>query len=287
MTVLYHYCSTSAFLSIVESRSIWLSSLSLSNDSLEGKLVAEIVARISASEGLDQAYLENLQDGVTFIEQLFDGLGFCLSEEGDLLSQWRGYASDATGFSLGFSKKYIESLSEALRKQDPSGFSMHKVEYQTDAQEELVRPTYQKVKQIIDDGGLKIPRPRGLLDTRSDEEIEKEIEKFKEAHKSMYKMMLGLLPKLYTLKTPAFREEREWRLISYLMKDANDTCSYRALDNRIVPIRKIDLIKIENDPISEVIIGPKNLTPNYVIEKFLKQHGFENVVVTLSSVTYR
>ncbi|MCX5827610.1 MAG: DUF2971 domain-containing protein, partial [Deltaproteobacteria bacterium] len=110
MTVLYHYCSTSVFVSIIENRSIWLSSLNLSNDSLEGKLVAEIVARISTSDGLDQASSEELQKGVNFIEQIVDGLGFCLSEEGDLLSQWRGYAEDATGFSIGFSKKYLERM---------------------------------------------------------------------------------------------------------------------------------------------------------------------------------
>lgn len=35
--ILYHYCSNAAFLSIVETDSIWLSDLSLSNDSHEGQ----------------------------------------------------------------------------------------------------------------------------------------------------------------------------------------------------------------------------------------------------------
>lgn len=39
---LYHYCSTSTFLSIIANRSIWLSSMSLSNDTMEGKLVRHI-----------------------------------------------------------------------------------------------------------------------------------------------------------------------------------------------------------------------------------------------------
>jgi len=97
MMILYHYCSNTDFHSIIENRRILLSSLSLSNDSMEGKLVAEILARIAKADGLDQPATRRLQESVSRLEQLFDGLGFCLSEDGDLLSQWRGYAADATG----------------------------------------------------------------------------------------------------------------------------------------------------------------------------------------------
>lgn len=108
MTILYHYCSNNAFHSIIENSSIWLSSLSLSNDSMEGKLVAEIIGLIAKDDELDQAATERLQESVFRLEQFVDGLGFCLSECGDLLSQWRGYADDATGVSIGFSKNYLE-----------------------------------------------------------------------------------------------------------------------------------------------------------------------------------
>jgi len=266
----------------------------LSTDSSEGKLVADIIARISTSVGLDQASLKHVQNSVGYLEhidQLFEVLGFCLSEEGDLLSQWRGYASDATGFSIGFSKEYLESLAETLEKQGQQQFGLYKVEYQPMTQEALVSPTFQKIKQIIDGGGLKIPRVPGLLDERSDKEIEKERENFEEAYKNMLTTVLELLSKLYTLKTQSFREEQEWRLISRLLrKGINgriDPCSYRATNNRIVPFTKFNLIKLKEEPISEVIIGPKNLVPNYVVEKLLQQYNFNNVTVTRSRATYR
>lgn len=47
--VLYHYCSTDAFHAIVESRTIWLSSLSSSNDALEGRLIAQIMNELLLS----------------------------------------------------------------------------------------------------------------------------------------------------------------------------------------------------------------------------------------------
>ena len=53
MTTLCHYCSNNAFHSIMASHSIWLSSLSLSNDTMEGKLVARTFAQRAKDEGLD------------------------------------------------------------------------------------------------------------------------------------------------------------------------------------------------------------------------------------------
>ncbi len=35
--ILYHYCSNEAFRSIIDKKAIWLSSLSLTNDPMEGK----------------------------------------------------------------------------------------------------------------------------------------------------------------------------------------------------------------------------------------------------------
>src|SRR5690606_28676010 len=36
-----------------------------------------------------------------------EGFALCLSEKGDLLSQWRAYARDGTGISIGFSSDFL------------------------------------------------------------------------------------------------------------------------------------------------------------------------------------
>jgi hypothetical protein len=145
--------------------------MNLSNDTMEGKLVAGIIDRLSKQDSLDETAIMNIQDAVNFLERLYDGLSFCLSEEDDLLSQWRGYAADATGLSIGFSSEYIMSLSKRSRDQAKPHFSLHKVEYDATAQEELIRPTYKEVKKIIDSGKLKFPQPINMLYQRTDEEI--------------------------------------------------------------------------------------------------------------------
>jgi hypothetical protein len=286
LTVLYHYCSTSNFVSIVSSQSIWLSSLSLSNDTMEGRLVSKIIDRLANRDGLTEQSINEILGTVGFLEALLDGLGFCLSLEGDLLSQWRGYAANATGFSIGFSKEYLLSLSESLKEKEDPGFFLVKVEYEIKEQEELIRSTYENIKQIIDSDRLKLPRPRGLLDQRSDEDIEKELEEFKKSRMIMLTTAMELVPKLYAIKTAAFREEREWRLISHLLRK-EESCLYRALDDRIVPYKVFDLAKLDAEPIIEVKIGPKNQTPIYVVKSFLTMHGFKNTTVSQSSATLR
>ena len=67
----------------------------------------------------------------------------------------------------------------------------------------------------------------------------------------------------------------------------DDTCLFRASDNCIIPYRSYELAELEEQPITEVVIGPKNRTPVDVVENFLVQNGFLNVSVVLSEATYR
>jgi hypothetical protein len=155
------------------------------------------------------------------------------------------------------------------------------------AQEESVRPTYVEIKKVIDSGRLKKPHLPTLLGFQTGFDYEKEIVELKNAYFSVYLNMVNLLPELYALKTAAFREELEWRLIDYLLPDDYDSCLYRALNDRIIPYKAFDFTKWEPEVITDVRIGPKNITPVHVVKGFLKKHGFKNVTVSRSSATYR
>lgn len=85
METLFHYCSPAAFVEIITGKKIWLSSLKLSNDSMEGKLMKETFSRLFEKDQLDSSVAVILQDCLAYWEELFDGLGFCLSENADLL----------------------------------------------------------------------------------------------------------------------------------------------------------------------------------------------------------
>jgi hypothetical protein len=279
MDVLYHYCPTTTFYSIVEARAVRLSSLSLSNDTLEGKLVARTLATLAEREGLTSRDKEYLQHGLGLFERLVDGLGFCLSEEGDLLSQWRGYAGEAHGVAIGFSRTYLDWLGSL------TSFTLQKVRYDPNEHEAEVMPTFVEVKKLIDAGAYSFPT-RGLLTMGKDEEFEKETKRVESMYQDVTGNLLTLFTKLFLLKSPAFREEKEWRLLSYLLRGAHD-CEYRALADRVIPFRSYELKELNRKPIVKVVLGPKHLTPIAVVQDYLKQRGFYEVVVTRSEASFR
>lgn len=281
---LYHYCSTESFVSIISGRSLRLSSLRLSNDTKEGRLVNETVMRMAEKDGLDAAKRERLKAGLEFIERLFDGLGFCLSETGDLLSQWRGYADDACGVSIGFNAVYLKTLAESYSGELPGGIELKHVVYEPEGHEAYVWPTYSELRGLLESDAFK---PPGLLDIRTPEQIAEDEEKFKHDQAWFLQKLVQLGPRLYELKSKAFREEEEWRLVSIFTDADNENCSFMSSKGRIIPYREIKLKELKEHPITEVILGPKHETPPKVIESLLRRSGFEGILVRRSDASYR
>lgn len=254
---------------------------------MEGKLVSALIRELAEKDGLDMDSIRGLQNTINFLEREFDGLGFCLSKEGDILSQWRGYSSDATGVSIGFSKNYLEKLACLSRTDKNSGFTLQRVEYEREAQIKLIKPTYEKIREFIDKGAYKPLGLRTILDTRSEREVSKDNEDINKAIKSLSLVALTFFKDLFLLKHEAFKEEQEWRLLSYLITAVEDPCMFLALNDRIVPYREFTLPRLDGKSISEVVVGPKNRTPHKVIESLMKKNGFLDVKITSSIAPYQ
>jgi hypothetical protein len=254
---------------------------------MEGKLVANAFARLAKKDSLDEYAATRVQAAIEANEKIVDGLGFCLSEDGDLLSQWRGYAADATGVAIGFSVEYLNKLSEKSLSQMKPGFTLQKVEYESTAHEARVEPTYREIKRLIAAGALKQTTLLGLMIRGNEEEAKKEEAAIQQARAELPLNLIALFPELYRLKAYAFREEREWRLLSYLIKNGEDVCSHRASGDRIIPYREITFSAIEGTPIVDVILGPKHATPPKVVENFLKQNGYGDIPIRRSEASYR
>jgi hypothetical protein len=277
--VLYHYCPTDSFFSIVEHKSIWLTSLSQSNDYMEGRLASQVTARLAQRENLNTAQLKQVQDLIRQIEDSRDGLGFCLSEEPDLLSQWRGYASDGTGVSIGFSTDYLNWLAESANGKS-SRLTLEKVVYDTASHDSLAEPAYQLAKQFYEELSNK--------PIRVDKSLWGDLQLILEMVPKLLTIETQQLFKaLYLLKAETFREELEWRLISNRWNNFPKVCSYRLRNNMIAPYLSIELSELNRIPIVEVILGPKHQPPINVVKQFLNHNGFGNVKVTQSATTYR
>ncbi len=213
--ILYHYCNTDSFVSIIRNQSIRLSSLSLSNDSMEGRLIKSVLLKLAERDGLNEDAKVELRESLAFNERYFDGLGFCLSFYGDLLSQWRGYADDACGVSIGFGVPYLRSLVRSESLNYPH-FDIYQVRYKKAEHEAEIGDVYTELRKLINAGAFQRPGMTGLLDARSPLQITADDEGIKRANEQLMLKLYELAPKQFTLKAAAFSEEKEWRLVSVI-----------------------------------------------------------------------
>ena len=241
--------------------------------------------RLAERDKLQSHYREQLRKQFEFFEKIFDGVGFCLSQEGDLLSQWRGYAQDARGVSIGFSREYLLALSDVPRSKEKSGFRLSKVRYSPSDHEAKLEPTYQELRRLIDEGALHTPTALSIL--HSEAEASAKAEQTKKLSHSLALRLLSLSLGQFELKSSAFSEEQEWRLISPVAKQLADDCLYRSAQNRVIPYRVVNLIDLGIPSITDVVLGPKHQTPKNIVEAMMKTAGFDDVRVHMSQASYR
>lgn len=141
--VVYHYCSLDTFNLIISNKTLRVSDISKSNDSEElkwisNKISSTVINCIIRDKILCQKYniddekiniiksrLKRTTDSV-FVNNSRNmlSLACCFSEVGDLLSQWRGYANDGNGVSIGFNKEILMRLNSYS-----FSYKFYKVEY--------------------------------------------------------------------------------------------------------------------------------------------------------------
>jgi len=114
---LYHYSTQCGFLGIVKSDKIWASKIHYLNDSNEYQLALSLArdllrSKLEQVEISDRIKIECLLDNIQQIEEL-NVCVVSLTEERDLLSQWRAYGGRAGGVCLGFSAENCFSCSSS------------------------------------------------------------------------------------------------------------------------------------------------------------------------------
>ena len=279
---LYHYCSTITMHSIVKNKSIWLSSLNLSNDSSEGMMIRHSLEEMSDKEGMGLVFKTNIRTWYSILfEDAVHALGFCVSEEGDLLSQWRGYGADGAGVSIGFNKSCIEALAVPRNSAASRELYFQKMRYELVPETSKVQQLYETIKATF---LSMLGAPLGEMSPESMTELVVATLPGRES----LKLFSELLRHAYFTKSKAFSEEQEWRLLTYYEHlVVGSECDYRATVDKLIPYVNIPFNMTGHDPILEVVLGPKNKTPISVMKDYLSDSGFYQVTVTKSQCSYR
>ena len=273
--LLYHYCSPHTFLTICDTKRLRFSDLFSMNDFMEvhwGYWVWQQAAG-SLLDEVGKDFLDAI-DGVIHASGVKAlALASCMSRKGDVLSQWRAYGADGTGYSIGFEATELVQLA----------IQPLCVEYDVNKQMEEVKAFIRGIHEVETEEGVK--QGPDFIHT-----------------------CLRLAFDLTSFKNPAFVEEDEVRLIHMLnfepsngslrLVDPGGTAfgqPSRAQDvgfhiSRSTPVAHLDIPFTANArpcPIAEVVLGPKNESMLAGVSVMLETVGLADVNVRKSKASYR
>jgi hypothetical protein len=195
---LYHYTSLDGVVGIVSSSKIYASDARFMNDASELDYAAELISDVveSVSEEVTDEPLKHLLPRRRGFANSFEygdrAFVACFCEQGDMLSQWKGYGRGDAPASLGFDLFYLPLLNRL-----PPRTYLRKVVYERAEQEDLVRKVVRTWIQAA----------RALLATEGSSATALF------PYPAIWALQEALSEHHLCFKNPAFREEREWRLI--------------------------------------------------------------------------
>lgn len=239
---LYHYTGIGGLLGIVDSRAVWASHIYYLNDSKEIVHACEVLGRLlSTNENVGNAaereFTKQFREWLeSFRRDAFHIFVFSLSEERSLLSQWRSYTPHGKGVSLGFPPMVINHI---LSK---PGFRIARCLYTNSEHEELMRSLLEKML-------ITFRQRHANLDTTKAHPSQK-------YHPFLEEFRNDLLQVLAIVKHSAFREEKEWRIVSpYFPKYTVNDVKFREGASMLLPYTELKL-PAEGNLFEEVILGP-------------------------------
>ncbi|WP_164985969.1 DUF2971 domain-containing protein [Bosea sp. Tri-44] len=196
------------------------------------------------------------------------------STDGDVLSQWRAYANDGTGVSIGFDSNLIKSLSVQIGS----------VEYDETKQIEIMKSTLEWMFLIS--SNMKGEERDSFIFQQS--------------------AILGI--DMTFFKNPGFMEEKEVRIIRAVNPKVKDDMwtlsdpggSGEKLSRKKIPIQyragrsggliayiALPLLGLGSKAIKEIVIGPKSDNNGVEISMALTAFGFSDFKTRHSRATYR
>jgi Protein of unknown function (DUF2971) len=227
--ILYHYTGQDGLLGIIATSSLWATDIRYMNDATEFRLSLDLFEKRLWNEVYQEYFLtppypvriKRAHVLWMLVKQLaaMEIHATCFCENGDLLSQWRGYAASGYGYALGFRTSALKSL------HDGPAYLLGKCIYETPEQVQIVE---EAIEYVLDD-------------KQCDEDFA--VGEF-----------LGTLTYGAFFKHPSFKEEQEWRLIS--IPGPTDQRRFRRGKSMILPHTLRDIGVGEKSSVDQVIIGP-------------------------------
>jgi len=308
----YHYCNLEVMYKIITAGKIRVCNALASNDENEYNYAERWIKKNRKFIADDEiGALNLLEDILDSVHEMMVPYVTCFSRHGNILSQWKGYAADGTGVSIGFDIEKIKigtrKLIKELELSDLKRILKHwkdgacieipsifwtSVEYDEGEKDNFIRAMVNELKNALDD--------------------KEETEKIKE------RMQAIILAALIIFKDKPFKEEDEIRIVVW------DSLRFKNGDNERIDEGLEKKFEVRNgkfigyyeldikNSITKIILGPKctidknvDYVPydekNYLLRKddsknflsefqdFLLSEGYNlnNLILLRSEIPYR
>jgi hypothetical protein len=226
-TSLYHYTDAAGLLGIIKSKTIWATDCRFLNDAQEFRYGIDVIERglrdlpnlaaLDPSHPLHDSAEEVGQAQRTLADMVLSDLTSrnsacvsCFCENGDLLSQWRGYAS-RHGYAIEFDRSSLEVAASR------NGGFLSRVGY---GEDELLDAAEHAAHAVMNNS-------------------------LNHLSVTAYHIAQDMSAPIATVKHPSFSEEQEWRLVMpyYQAEGAvpGAPLEYRPTELAIVPYVKVEL----------------------------------------------
>ncbi|WP_259445336.1 DUF2971 domain-containing protein [Paenibacillus lautus] len=304
-------------MNIIKNKTVRLSDVSKSNDYRETKWLLdyigeEVIRQYKKHSFFDGQLIYGLDED-TFLkfvvksikekmlersEELF--YVACFSKEGDKLSQWRGYADDGNGISVGFN---TDSLRKLINKNE--SLSLLQVVYP----EKNSNSSFEEIRTHSTD------ILQSVLEAIAEGDTKKLFSRETYAIDGLHEISSRVFIKdSIKYKNPSFKEEVEWRIVydedldkytnwedwydevqdkSLLSGEMKLLFPYglqfKAYRNKIVSFFDLSFKTCMKNMINEIIIGPKSEVQEGDIHQILSYYGYEatDINIIKSDSTYR
>jgi hypothetical protein len=278
-TVLWHYTSGSALLSIIDSGTLYSTQVSCLNDSTEvrygARLFKDALTKLLSEYAGEQQLLAFIQETLKFFDEEPDfpvnaAIPYfvtCFSLDGDDLNQWRSYCYGENGYAIGFKASGLLGIPNSL---------LVRVNYDRDAHLRLAIKASNATVRFFKEG----------IEKKRADSIEQWTKEFLAVWDDVITQLAPMI------KDPSFLSEKEFRIVHQLTTD--DARSIRVMQketmmSRHLPLRTPSIAVVPTLPIVGVRVGPCRhpAVTRISVDTALRQRGYGGGLVSSSSVPFR
>lgn len=281
--LLWHYTTPAGLLGILTEGALRATALPFLNDTSEGRFLSELM-----SNSIEKQTSKKEAEVICGLYQkpTHPIAAICFCEQGDLLSQWRGYSGE-TGFAIGYDSR---SLARYWVLEQRSGV-LAPVNYSLSE----ARTAAERYSSIISDAWRKL-LPGGVEDMR---------EKMRGmSREEATNQLAGQLPWFFREveylsltgsfhKDSSFSEEREWRFLTSLFRGTgvgNEGPETLAYEGGLKLYKQSKFQRtVSASPIRAIRMGPglDFDSQEMALRHTLRKLGYQSVDLLRSEVPYR